>query len=75
VRMPEDLAETAEVVARARGMSVNELVLDARKLNSTGYAMTPRSWNNCGRWSSGIGRSSTDSLSEISHACRGLGHR
>jgi hypothetical protein len=29
VRMPEDLAETAEVVARARGVSVNELVLDA----------------------------------------------
>jgi hypothetical protein len=27
--MPEDLAETAEVVARARGVSVNELVLDA----------------------------------------------
>jgi hypothetical protein len=31
VRMPEDLAETAEVVARARGVSVNELVLDALK--------------------------------------------
>ena len=29
VRMPEKLAETAEVVARARGVSVNELVLDA----------------------------------------------
>jgi hypothetical protein len=29
VRMPEELAETAEVVARARGVSVNELVLDA----------------------------------------------
>jgi hypothetical protein len=29
VRMPEDLAETAEVVARARGVSINELVLDA----------------------------------------------
>ncbi|MCW2900099.1 MAG: hypothetical protein JWO67_2364 [Streptosporangiaceae bacterium] len=29
--MPEDLAETAEVVARARGVSVNELVLDALK--------------------------------------------
>jgi hypothetical protein len=27
--MPEELAETAEVVARARGVSVNELVLDA----------------------------------------------
>jgi hypothetical protein len=27
--MPEDLADTAEVVARARGVSVNELVLDA----------------------------------------------
>ena len=31
MRMPEDLAETAEVVARARGVSVNELVLDALK--------------------------------------------
>jgi hypothetical protein len=29
VRMPEDLAETAEVVARGRGISVNALVLDA----------------------------------------------
>ena len=29
VRMPEELAETAEVVARARGVSVNELVLEA----------------------------------------------
>jgi hypothetical protein len=29
VRMPEDLADTAEVVARARGVSVNALVLDA----------------------------------------------
>jgi hypothetical protein len=27
--MPEELAETAEVVARARGVSVNELVLEA----------------------------------------------
>jgi hypothetical protein len=27
--MPEDLAETAEVVARGRGISVNALVLDA----------------------------------------------
>ena len=31
MRLPEDLAETAEVVARARGVSVNELVLDALK--------------------------------------------
>lgn len=29
VRMPEHLAETAEVVARARGVSVNTLVLEA----------------------------------------------
>lgn len=29
VRMPEELAETAEAVARARGISVNALVLDA----------------------------------------------
>ena len=29
VRLPEDLAETAEVVARARGVSVNALILDA----------------------------------------------
>jgi len=27
--MPEDLAETAEVVARGRGISVNALVLEA----------------------------------------------
>jgi len=27
--MPEELAQTAEVVARARGVSVNELVLEA----------------------------------------------
>jgi len=27
--MPEDLAETAEVVARGRGVSVNALVLEA----------------------------------------------
>lgn len=29
VRLPEDLAETAEVVARARGVSVNTLILEA----------------------------------------------
>ncbi len=29
VRMPEDLAETVEVVARGRGISVNTLVIDA----------------------------------------------
>ncbi|HXH58284.1 hypothetical protein [Iamia sp.] len=29
VRLPEDLADTAEVVARARGVSVNQVLLDA----------------------------------------------
>lgn len=29
VRLPEDLAETAEVVARGRGTSVNALVVEA----------------------------------------------
>jgi hypothetical protein len=29
VRMPDDLAETAEVVARGRGISVNALLIDA----------------------------------------------
>ena len=29
VRLPEDLANTAEVVARARGTSVNQVILDA----------------------------------------------
>lgn len=29
VRLPEDLAATAEVVARARGVSVNQVILDA----------------------------------------------
>lgn len=29
VRMPDELAETAEVVARGRGISVNTLVVDA----------------------------------------------
>ena len=29
VRLPEDLAETAEVLARGRGTSVNALVVDA----------------------------------------------
>lgn len=29
VRIPEELAGTAEVVARARGVSVNALILDA----------------------------------------------
>ena len=29
VRLPEDLADTAEVVARARGVSVNQLILEA----------------------------------------------
>lgn len=29
VRMPEDLAEEAEVVARGRGVSVNALVIEA----------------------------------------------
>ena len=29
VRMPEDLAETAEMVARGRGLSVNALMLEA----------------------------------------------
>jgi hypothetical protein len=32
VRLPEDLAETAEVVARARGVSVNTLILDALQI-------------------------------------------
>lgn len=31
VRIPGELAETAEVVARARGVSVNTLLLDALK--------------------------------------------
>jgi hypothetical protein len=29
VRIPEELADTAEVVARARGVSVNTVILDA----------------------------------------------
>ena len=29
IRMPSDLAETAEVVARGRGISVNQLVLES----------------------------------------------
>ncbi len=29
VRIPEDLAETVDVVARGRGISVNTLVIDA----------------------------------------------
>ena len=29
VRLPEALADTAEVVARARGVSVNQVILDA----------------------------------------------
>jgi len=29
VRLPDDLAETAEVVARGRGVSVNHLIIDA----------------------------------------------
>jgi hypothetical protein len=29
VRIPEELADTAEVVARARGVSVNKLILEA----------------------------------------------
>ncbi len=29
IRIPEDLADTAEVVARARGVSVNALILEA----------------------------------------------
>ena len=29
VRIPDELADTAEVVARARGVSVNTLILDA----------------------------------------------
>lgn len=29
VRIPEELADTAEVLARARGVSVNTLILDA----------------------------------------------
>ena len=29
IRMPEDLAETAEMVARGRGLSVNALLLEA----------------------------------------------
>jgi glutamate-1-semialdehyde aminotransferase len=29
VRLPEDLAETAEVVARGKGVSVNALIIDA----------------------------------------------
>lgn len=29
VRLPEELADTAEVVARARGVSVNQVIQDA----------------------------------------------
>jgi len=29
VRLPQGLADTAEVVARARGVSVNQVILDA----------------------------------------------
>ena len=29
MRLPEDLADTAEVVARGRGVSVNTLIVDA----------------------------------------------
>ncbi len=29
VRLPDDLAQTAEVVARGRGISVNALIVDA----------------------------------------------
>lgn len=29
VRLPEDLADTTEVIARARGVSVNQVILDA----------------------------------------------
>lgn len=29
VRLPEELADTAEVVARGRGVSVNTLIIDA----------------------------------------------
>lgn len=29
VRIPEELADTAEVLARARGVSVNTLIIDA----------------------------------------------
>lgn len=29
VRLPEDLADTAEVIARGRGVSVNTLIVDA----------------------------------------------
>jgi len=29
VRVPDDLADTAEVVARARGVSVNQVIVDA----------------------------------------------
>ncbi len=29
IRIPGELADTAEVVARARGVSVNQLILDA----------------------------------------------
>lgn len=29
VRLPQDLAETAEVVARGKGVSVNTLIVDA----------------------------------------------
>jgi predicted HicB family RNase H-like nuclease len=32
IRRPEELAETAEVVARTRGVSVNTLVLDALEI-------------------------------------------
>lgn len=29
MRLPDDLAETAEVIARGRGISVNALIVDA----------------------------------------------
>ena len=32
VRLPDDLADQAEVVARTQGMSVNQLIVDSLKL-------------------------------------------
>ena len=32
VRLPDDLADQAEVVARTQGMSINQLIVDSLKL-------------------------------------------
>ena len=77
VRLPEELAETAEVVARGGVWSVNGLVIEAliaeiARVKDRDLEFT---WKSCVPSPNGTGRSSTAWLSEVPDARRSTDHR